>query len=193
MRAPATLLAALFAVPAAAALAQPARPQAAAAVPATPVQTDAAPAMPQQTTATFGDWTLRCTRETAAVQSCEIVQGVSNQDRTIAQVAIGRTGRGQPLQMTILVPPSVSFARAATLTMTRESEPPVLELVWRRCLPGGCLADAVLPEELLRRIRVWTDPARIVFADGAGRSLALPFSPRGLAQAVDALARGGTE
>ena len=118
---------------------------------------------------------------------------MNNQDRTVAQVAIGRAVKGQPLQVTVLVPPSVSFARPATLATTRDAEPPVLELTWRRCLPGGCLADAALSEDLVRRLRAWTDPARIVFADAAGRTLAFPFSPRGLPQAMDALAKGETD
>lgn len=64
-----------------------------------------------------------------------------------------------------------------------------MDLTWRRCLPGGCLADGAVSEDALRRVRGWTEPARVTFADGTGRIVALPFSPRGLTQALDALAK----
>ena len=135
---------------------------------------DALSAEPQQTTATFGDWTLRCTH-TAAAQLCEVTQGVNNQDRPFAQVAIGRPGKGKPLQMAILVPPSVSLARAAALMPGKDGAAmpgkdgtampgkdgtaPLIELAWRRCLPGGCVADTPLPPETLNRIRGLASPA----------------------------------
>lgn len=146
-------------------------------------------ALPQQTTASFGDWTLRCTRMTAAAQTCELVQGINNQDRTVAQFALGRTGKGQPLRMTILVPSSVTFGSTPALGTARDGEAPAVELAWRRCQPGGCTADGPLADDMVRRIRGWTEPARVTFADGSGRIVALPFSSRGLPQALDALAK----
>ena len=163
-----------------------ARPQApAASAPAS------VPATPQQTTAVFADWTLRCTRAGAAPvqQFCEVVQGIQREDRPVAQVAIGRPGKGQPLQLTILVPPSVGFGAAPAVSTGRDGDAPVLEMAWRRCLPAGCIADGVLGDEALNRLRGWTEPGRITFQDGAGRAAGLPFSPRGLAQALDAMAR----
>jgi invasion protein IalB len=160
--------------------------------PAPAVQAPAAqpnPAIPQQTTASFADWTLRCSRITPAAQSCEVVQTITSQDRTVAQIAIGRIAKGQPLHLTILVPPSVTFGAAPSLTSTREGEPAVVDLVWRRCLPGGCMAEGTVSDDALRRVRGWIEPARISFADGSGRTAALPFSPRGLPQALDALAK----
>ena len=152
-----------------------------------PVQ--AVPAVPQQTTASFGDWTLRCTRISPTTQSCEVAQGISSQDRTVAQIAFGRVARGQALQLTILVPSSVTFGAAPALSPLRDGEAPVVELTWRRCLPGGCMADAPMSDDALRRVRGWAEPARITFTDGAGRAIALPFSPRGLPQALDAMAK----
>lgn len=160
----------------------------------TPASAPSAPAppnstLPQQTTASFGDWTLRCTRTAAAAQTCEVVQGISSQDRTVAQVALGRPSKGQPLQLTILVPASVTFGTTPALSLARDGEAPIMDLTWRRCLPGGCLADGAVSEDALRRVRGWTEPARVTFTDGTGRIVALPFSPRGLTQALDALAK----
>ncbi len=175
---------------------RPARAAAAASPPApapTPAPTPAAappvPAAPQQTTASFADWTLRCNRVGPApgTQFCEIGQGIQRDDRPVAQMAIGRPTKDQPMRLTVLVPNNVSFAAPVLLAPPREGDGASLELPWRRCLPGGCTADAPLNDEALRRMRGWTEPARVVFPDAAGRPTALPFSPRGLPQALDAL------
>ncbi len=184
----------LAAVAAALLSATPAGSQSRNAVPAAPpppppASIPATSAAPQQTTATFADWTLRCTRASPAAPVCEVVQGINSQDRTVAQLAIGRVAKGQPLHLTILVPPSVSFATAPALATARDGDPAVLALAWRRCLPGGCVADGTLTDETMRRVRAWTEPARVTFADAAGRTIVLPFSPQGLPQALDALAK----
>ena len=185
-------------LPAAGPLAQPhgqapATPSATTPATTTPVTSSGAsagtPAVPQQTTATFADWTLRCSHTSTTAQICEVVQTINSQEHTVAQVAIGRIAKGQPLHLTILVPPSVSFTAVPTLVPAHDGEPAVLALAWRRCLPGGCMAEGILTDEMMRRVRGWTDPARINFADAGGRTVALPFSPAGLPQALDALAR----
>lgn len=179
----------LAAVPAEAQPARPApsRPTPAPAAPAAP---PAVPATPQQTTASFADWVLRCARPTPPAQVCEVVQGVQRDDKPVAQIALGRPAKGGALQLTVLVPPNVAFGPAPVLLPGREGEAPALaDLTWRRCLPGGCIADAALSDDVLRRLRGWTDTGRIAFLDGAGRTAVLPFSPRGLPQALDALAK----
>lgn len=193
--------------------AQPARPRAGAPAPAAtpaPASTTAAtplleptPAAPQQTTATFEDWTLRCTRPppapgttpgaTPPQQFCELVQTVTSGDKTVAQIALGRAGKGQPLLMTVLAPVSVSFGRPVSLVTAKDADAATLDLPWRRCVPGGCLADAPVPDELIRRIQAWTEPARIAYADAGGRAIALPFSARGLPLALGALAKSEAE
>ena len=150
------------------------------------------PPVPQQTTASFADWTLRCNRSAPAAPVCEVVQTISSQDRAVAQIAFGRPGKGQPMHMTVLAPPSVSFSATPALATMRDGDPALVELAWRRCLPGGCLAEGPVADDALRRVRALSDAARITFADGAGRLVALPFSPKGLPQAMDALAREDT-
>jgi invasion protein IalB len=147
------------------------------------------PAEPQQTTASFGDWTLRCTRSAAASQICEVVQSITNEDRPVAQFAFGRVGKAQPLHLTILVPPNISLGSNPVLATSHDGDPPIAEFSWRRCLPGGCFADTSLSAETLLHLRGATDPDRVTFPNAAGRTEVLPFSPRGLSQALDALAK----
>ena len=192
-RTPIVLAALLAGMPGLAA-GQPARPAparpAAAPAPATAPPPAAVPAVPQQTTASFADWVLRCARVNPPAQVCELVQGIQREDKPVAQIALGHPTKGGALQLTVLVPPSVSFGPAPLLLPGKEGEVPALaDLAWRRCVPGGCIADAALSEDALRRLRGWTDTGRIAFLDGAGRTAVLPFSPRGLPQALDALAK----
>jgi invasion protein IalB len=132
---------------------------------------------------------LRCNHPAAAPSVCEVVQSVTNQERTVAQIVFGEVGHGQPLRLTILVPPSVTLATEAALGTGHEGEAPVVDFTWRRCLSGYCVADAAISEETLQRVRAWTEVARVTFSDAAGHAVVVPFSPRGLPQALDALAK----
>ncbi len=145
---------------------------------------------PQRTTASFGDWTLRCQRPEGGPQGCEVGQTLFDKTQPVAQTAIGRPSRAEPLRLTILVPANVTLSSPVRmLGSVSEAGGPMLELAWRRCIPAGCLADAPLTDGALRRIRSRTDNARLVFQDSATREAVLPFSSRGLPQALDALAK----
>lgn len=148
-------------------------------------------ATPQQTTASFADWTLRCTMPAGSTAKfCEVVQGIQQNDHPVAQIAIGRPIGQKQFQLTVLVPLNVSLQAGPGVLAGSEGEPtPLLTLAWRRCVPIGCMADAALATEVLTRLRGWTEPGRITFTDAAGRPATLPFSPRGLAQAMDALTK----
>ena len=172
------------------ATAQRSHPQAQAPAPApaaAPSQDAPSQAEPQRTTATFGDWTVRCVRPDKAAQLCEVTQTLYDKSQPVAQTALGRPARGEKMRLTVLVPANVTLATPPRL-QGEETDAP-LELTWRRCLRAGCLADATLSEDQLRRLRARTATSRIAFQDGAGRDAAIPFAPRGLTQALDALAK----
>ncbi len=170
----------------------------AAALPAAAQQRPAAPAAPaapapaapitepQRTTADFGDWTLRCDRPEGRPPVCEVAQAVQSGNQTVAQMAIGRAVPTEPLRLTLLVPVSVTLGAPPRLSAGAGAP---IELGWSRCLPAGCFADRAMDDAALARLRALAEPGRITFTDGAGREVALPYSPRGLAGALDALAR----
>jgi invasion protein IalB len=159
--------------------------------PPPPASSAAAPisAEPTSTTASFGDWVLRC-QKIEAVRACEVGQSITVQGQSgpIAQLAIGRPAPKEKLRLTIVLPNNVTLTAPVRLG-TGEKVDQGLSLAWRRCLTVGCFADNELPDDQLRRYRMTSEPGRLVFQDGAGRELALPFSFNGLAQALDALAR----
>ncbi len=175
------------------ALAQAPRQAPPQAKPATPPPPPPVSADPQSTTAAFGDWVLRCEKVGDAAQAqrnCEIAQSLQVAGQgTIAQIAIGRLSGAQPLKVTVLLPHNISFPREVVLS-TDDKDTKGVTLGWRRCLQPGCLADAEVKDEVLRRWRPLSAQGRMTFQDGVGREAILPFSFRGLSQALDALAKG---
>lgn len=158
---------------------RPAPPAATAASPA------ASPSEPQRTTATFDDWTLRCLRPEQGSAACEVSQIVYNQTQPVAQTALGRPAKSDQMRLTLLVPVNVQLATAPKLVDAGEP----IDLAWVHCLPSGCIADTAVSEEQVRRLRGQTERGRFVFKDGAGRDISVPFTPRGLGAALDALAK----
>ncbi|MCE4226974.1 invasion protein [Methylobacterium sp. C25] len=174
--------------------AQPNKPAAQAAPQAAPQPAPrVVPAEPGATTASFGDWVLRCQRggtPEKPARVCEVGQSMQIQGQTqpIAQIAIGRTGAAEPLQVTVVLPSNVAFPSSVRI-LAEEKDTPGYELPWRRCLPGACIADTLVKDEALKRWRTTNEPGRIVFKSAAGQDVAIPLSWRGLQQALDALGR----
>lgn len=153
------------------------------------------PSEPGVTTASYGDWILRCQRVGTAEKAarlCEVSEAmqVQGQAAPIAQVAIGRLPGEAELRVTALLPLAVSFPSTVRIALDeRETKAPVLDLAWRRCLPGGCLADGPVKEEALKRWRDAEAPGRLMFKDAGGQEVTIPLSFRGLGPALDALGK----
>lgn len=150
-------------------------------------------ATPERTTASFGDWVLRCERPATPVGAqriCEVAQSimVQGQQAPIAQLAVGRIQRTDPLKVTLVLPSNVLLTAVPKIA-AEDKDGQLVDFAWQRCLPGGCFADLVLRDDFSRRLRARTEPGRIEFRDGTGQEIRLPFSTRGLAQALDALAK----
>jgi invasion protein IalB len=151
----------------------------------------AAPAQtPQRTTASYQDWTVRCeTRGTPPVKACEMVQAVTSQGQTtpIAQVAVGRTTKADPIKMVFQLPINVFIPTGVRLSLDAKDKP--LAAGFRSCVPAGCFAEVELRDDLVKRMRARTDQGRFEFKDAAQRDVAIPISFKGFGQALDALAK----
>lgn len=148
--------------------------------------------LPQTTTATFGDWVMRCSRiDSGSTTSCEVAQTLQVQGQgPIAEIAFGRPpGKDAPTGMRVVVvlPNNVTFAGSVQMSIDDKDKP--VELTYRRCLPAGCFADADGRDDILAKWRAQTGRGRLAFKDGANRDIVLPFSFRGLAPALDAMAK----
>ncbi|MGO4870263.1 MAG: invasion associated locus B family protein [Roseiarcus sp.] len=164
----------------------------------TPVPKPAAPppvgAEPQSTTATYGDWVLRCQRTQQAEQAkrvCEIVQTLEVKGQgVVAQIAFGRLSAADPLRMTVVLPPNITLPRPVRVVINEKDVDPA-QLEWKRCLPGGCVAETEIRDTILRAWRVQSGSGQIRYAVGSGQELAVAFSFRGLDVALDNLAKAG--
>ena len=155
---------------------------------AKPATVSAEPAM---TTATYGDWLLRCQRPAEgdnAAKICEVVQTirVQGQQAPIALFGIGRQGN-KTLHATVVLPTNIALPSVVRVGSADGKK--ILDLNWTRCLPGGCYADAVLPDDLLAAWRAETEARTLKFASAGGKDVELPLSLHGLPQALDALAK----
>ena len=151
------------------------------------------PAQPSITTATFADWTQRCVRERDSASSvvCEVMQTlqVEGQAVPVAQIAIARLTPKAPLRLTIVLPVNAAFDKAP-LMQIEDQNAQAATLVWRRCANIGCIADVEIKPETLTAWRAATKPGQIQFRNAANQDVTLPFSFRGLSQALDAMPKG---
>jgi invasion protein IalB len=150
-------------------------------------------AEPTSSSANFGDWALRCQRlgdVTERANVCEVAQQIRAQDQQnpVAELAVGRLKEADPLRLTIVLPVNVTFSNPPTFSADDKMLAP-LKLDWQKCLPGGCIADAILKDDLLGHWKTQTSTGRITWTDASGRDLAIGVSSRGLVQALDALSK----
>ena len=147
---------------------------------------------PAATTAAYGDWVLRCQRVSEKGQVCEVAQTiqVKDKDRTVpvAQITFSRAKPSEPLRVMVLLPTNIVLPSSAALALSEKDTRPI-ELPWRRCIPGGCVAEVLPPADALKPYLTAAEPARLTFTDAGGRPMVLPLSLRGLQQAIDALGR----
>lgn len=183
--APARIVGTAFALLAASATANAADTKAPAVQPAAPVSTE-----PQNTSATYGDWTLRCSRADTpqAPRVCEIMLPfqIQGQQGPFAQLAIGRVSPKDPWKATVIAVPNVAFPSSIKLSLD-DKDTQIIDLTWRYCVPNGCRADTDLKEDELKRWKAAAGPARMQFKDSTGREITAPVSLRGFTQALDGL------
>lgn len=150
-------------------------------------------AEPSSTLAIFGDWMLRCQRlgnGTNTQRVCEVAQqiGAQGEQTLVGQLAIGRLNKADSLRLSVSLPVNVTLSNPPIFSIDGGVSEP-LDLGWRKCLPGGCIADAPLKDDVLRRWKTEAAAGRIIWTDAAGRNLAVGISFRGLTQALDALSK----
>jgi invasion protein IalB len=158
---------------------------------AKPVAPPAVPATPERTTASFGDWILRCESPAApAKRACEVALILTAQGQTaaIAQIALGKAVPPDGRPMTIVLPHNISLLSKPRIVVAKSGGAPV-ELAWQRCTPGACFASVSLPADAATNFGAQTEPGKISYKNAGEQEVELPLSFRGLAQALEALAK----
>jgi invasion protein IalB len=146
---------------------------------------------PQTTSATFGDWTLGCTQSPApgGAKTCEVSETLQAQGKgPIAMILFAKAAPKTPQSIIVVLPVNVLFSRAVRLSIDDKDAQPA-ELRWFRCVTPRCYAVAQLKDETLLRWRSQAGAGRIQFSEGEGHDVVLPFSFKGLAEALDALSK----
>ena len=146
---------------------------------------------PQLTTAAFGDWVERCQRVNAGGEMrrlCEVALTVTATGQTapLAEIAVGRVKKADPMRLTIVLPVNVGFPSAPKINLGEDNDP--IELAWRQCVPAGCFADVTLSAETLHSLRD-AKSAKVELKAAGGQAFNFAVSLRGLPQALDAMAK----
>jgi invasion protein IalB len=135
---------------------------------------------------------LRCDRTTVANQPervCEVAQTLEAKGQgVVAQIALGRLSSKEPLRLTVALPTNISMSHGVRVAVDDKDETPA-DLTWKRCLPGGCAADGDIRDEILKAWRGQTGGGQIRYAVASGQVVNIAFSFRGLAVALDNLAK----
>jgi invasion protein IalB len=147
---------------------------------------------PQLTSASYGDWVLVCQKLAAAPgKVCEISHAVQvqGQPAPITKLAVAKDKADRRWRLTVVLPTNVSLQKVPKIEPDEKDAAGGIDTTWVRCLPGACFATAALTEDVLKAWRGASARGRVTFQDGLGQDVALPFSMRGFAQALDALTK----
>lgn len=141
---------------------------------------------PQRTTATYDDWTVRC-EVVETVKTCEMAQAmqIKGQAQPVTQIAIGRPSKSEPMKVVFQVPINVWLPTG--VKMVADDKDPGVVGIYRRCLPGACIADSDLKDDVVKKLRNLTENGKLQFKDGAQQDVAIPVSFKGFGQAYDAM------
>jgi invasion protein IalB len=152
------------------------------------ISTTTATGGPDMTSETYGDWIVRC-QPTTDAKRCEASQTIiiQGQSSPIALIAFGREKKGDPLRMVIQLPTNISFESGVKTHLSNGEA--AVDMKFRRCFPVGCFADAQMTDAVLTKLKGQAEPLSIKFKDGTEREISLPFSPKGLGPALDALSK----
>jgi invasion protein IalB len=109
------------------------------------------------------------------------------QARPVGQVTISRPTDGEPLKIFFQVAPDAWLDSGIKFGL--DDKDIALIATFRWCLPNRCLADGVLTETAVRKMRARTEPGKAEFKDAAQHDASTVISFKGFAAAMDAMTR----
>ncbi len=133
-----------------------------------------------------GDWEMRCeTPAGAQTEQCALTQFVQAADRDNIglNVFIFRTADGQARLLRVFAPLGVFLPAGLGL---RVDDASIGTAGFVRCLPEGCMAEAVIDDELLGKLRGGTTATFIVF-ETPEEGIGIPISLSGFTAGFEAL------
>jgi invasion protein IalB len=148
---------------------------------------EAAPALAQGAVrSVHGDWQIRCdTPPGAQGEQCALIQSVVAEDRSNAglTVIVLKTADQKSKLMRVVAPLGVLLPSGLGLKLDNND---VGRAGFVRCLPNGCVAEVVMDDDLLGKLRTARTATFIIF-ETPEEGIGFPLSLKGLGEGYDKL------
>ncbi|MES0880165.1 invasion associated locus B family protein [Roseibium sp. SCP14] len=145
------------------------------------------PALAQgEVRSTHGDWQMRCdTPPGASGEQCALIQNVTASDRENVglSVIILKTADKQARILRVLAPLGVLLPSGLGL---RVDNADIGRAGFVRCLPNGCIAEVILEEDLLSKLKAGAQATFIIFQTPE-EGIGIPISLNGFSSGFDSL------
>ncbi|MFD1695287.1 invasion associated locus B family protein [Roseibium aestuarii] len=154
---------------------------------ATSLSAFVSPALAQgEVKAVHGDWQMRCdTPPGASGEQCALIQNVTAEDRENVglSVIILKTADQQAKILRVLAPLGVLLPSGLGL---RVDEADIGRAAFVRCVSNGCIAEVILDEELIKKLKAGNLATFIIFQTPE-EGIGIPISLKGFSAGFDAL------
>jgi invasion protein IalB len=145
----------------------------------------------------FDNWELTCATRTdkdnKTVRGCEVRTTIVVQDEKTKQagvaalLAIGQTAGSSTLTAAVQVP--ISAALKVPVKLTGSDGQPIVELTYAACQAQVCQATATITPEQLTALKGVGEKLTLVYDNLAGQTVKIDTNTKGMAAALDALAK----
>jgi invasion protein IalB len=133
-----------------------------------------------------GDWQVRCdTPPGAQSEQCVLIQSVTAEDRPNVglTVIILRTADKKSRIMRVIAPPGVLLPSGLGLKVDNTE---LGRAGFVRCVPNGCVAEVVMDDNLINKLRTGTSATFIIFQTPE-EGIGFPISLKGINEGFDKL------
>ena len=133
-----------------------------------------------------GDWQIRCdTPPGAQAEQCVLIQSVTAEDRPNIglTVIILRTADKKSRIMRVIAPPGVLLPSGLGLKVDNAE---LGRAGFVRCVPNGCVAEVVMDDNLIGKMRTGQSATFIIFQTPE-EGIGFPISLKGLGEGFDKL------
>jgi invasion protein IalB len=134
----------------------------------------------------FGDWQIRCdTPPGAHAEQCVLIQSVTAEDRPNIglTVIILRTADKKSRIMRVIAPPGVLLPSGLGLKVDNAE---LGRAGFVRCVPNGCVAEVVMDDNLINKLRTGQSATFIIFQTPE-EGIGFPISLKGINEGFDKL------
>jgi invasion protein IalB len=134
----------------------------------------------------FKDWQIRCdTPPGAKSEQCALIQSVTAEDRANVglTVIVLKTADAKSRLMRVVAPLGVLLPSGLGLKIDQTD---VGRAGFVRCLPNGCIAEVVMDDELIKKLRTGKSATFIIFQTPE-EGIGFPMSLNGFGEGYDKL------